>query len=393
MNEPIDVAIAGGGIGGLTLAIALARRGITARVFERAERLEPVGAGITMQVNAMRVFERLGLANAVTAAGRVLAVGALRTPNGKVLRSLQLLDDSSSDRSVAIHRARLHEVLVAALPPETLVTGTAIAGVAIEGDGATLEHADGTRTAARIVVGADGIHSAIRTALHGEQPLRDSGQIAWRGIAPHAFADDEPSGETWGRRARFGIVPISATDTYWFAVLDAADSPPETADQRAALRELFASWHEPIPALLDTEGPVIRTPILDRPPIDEWGNGSVTLLGDAAHPMTPNLGQGGCQAIEDAWVLAAALGKGLDATALRRYERARNQRARRFVDESWKFGKLAQTPSGIVRALRNTAMRVLPQRMLDSRIAWTRDFDPDQLANQVDETAKLDERP
>ena len=143
--------------------------------------------------------------------------------------------------------------------------------------------------------------------------------------------------------------------------------------------QVYRDWHAPIPQLVAATDPsrVLRTELFDRPPADVWGRGPVTLLGDAAHPMTPNLGQGGCQAIEDAWVLARELARDPSPAGLRRYEAARMPRTRRFVVESWRFGKIAQTSNRLVIALRNLAMRLAPESRMQASLAWAFAFDPD----------------
>jgi len=376
-----SVLVCGGGIGGLTAGIALAQHGFDVTVLERAARLEPLGAGITVQVNAMRVMQRLGIADAIAAAGAPLTAGAIRTWDGRVLRAT---DQSALVRKygvpfVAIHRARLQDVLARALGAERLVTGAAVTGVAPAPDGAHVTLADGPRRTAELVIGADGLHSTVRAALFGPESPRAAGQMSWRGISPRRFDGDEIGGESWGRGARFGFVPISRDEVYWYAVLDTAMTPPADADQHAALTHFFAGWHAPVPQLIAATDPsrVLRTELFDRPPSGAWGRGPITLLGDAAHPMTPNLGQGGCQAIEDAWVLARALARDPSPQGLRRYEAARGPRTRRFVLESWRFGRIAQSSNRLLIAVRNALVRLAPESRMQASLAWAFDFDPD----------------
>jgi 2-polyprenyl-6-methoxyphenol hydroxylase-like FAD-dependent oxidoreductase len=394
MARPI--VICGAGIGGLTAGIALRQRGFDVRIFERAAKLEPAGAGITVQVNAMRVMQRLGVADAIAAAGALVDGGAIRRSDGRVVRSMDQagLAQHYGAPFVAIHRSRLQEVLLAAFGPERVTTGAAVTGVAPDtsgrgttratgatthADGATVTLADGTTHEAAVVVGADGLRSTVREALFGPEPLRAAGQTSWRGICPRAAIGDALGGETWGRGARFGFVAISDAEVYWYAVMDTSAAPPESADQHAALTDFYRTWHAPIPDMLRTTDPacVLRTELFDRPPSATWGRDAVTLLGDAAHPMTPNLGQGGCQAIEDAWVLARELARDASPAGLRRYEAARQPRTRRFVEESWRFGKLSQSSSPLLMAVRNFAMGMLPEPLMQRSLAWSFDFDPD----------------
>ncbi len=376
-----SIAICGAGIGGLTAGIALQQRGFDVRVFERAAKLEPAGAGITVQVNAMRVMQRLGVADAIAAAGGPVDSGALRRSDGKVLREMNQLDlvREYGAPFIAIHRSRLQDVLLTALGTERVATGAGVTAVVEGADGATVKLADGSSHDGAFVIGADGLRSTVREALFGPAAPRAAGQIAWRGICPRAAIGTDPGGETWGRGARFGFVAINDAEAYWYAVLDTPDAPPEHVDQHAAIAERFGSWHRPIPEILRSTDPklVIRTELFDRVPTDTWGRGAVTLLGDAAHPMTPNLGQGGCQAIEDAWVLARELARDPSPSGLRRYEALRQPRTKRFVEESWRFGGMSQSSNPLLIAVRNFAMRVVPQSLLDKSLAWSFAFDLD----------------
>jgi 2-polyprenyl-6-methoxyphenol hydroxylase-like FAD-dependent oxidoreductase len=370
-----SIAICGAGIGGLTAGIALRQRGFDVRVFERAPKLEPVGAGITVQVNAMRVMQRLGVADAIAAAGAPVDSGAIRRSDGKVLRAMNQLElvREYGAPFIAIHRSRLQDVLLTALGAERVVTGAGVTGVVVGTSGATVTLTDGSAHDAAFVVGADGLRSTVRESLFGPAAPRAAGQIAWRGVCPRAAIGTDTGGETWGRGARFGFVAINDSEAYWYAVLDTRDAPPETVDQHAAIAERFAGWHRPIPQILRATDPtlVIRTELFDRVPTDAWGRGPATLLGDAAHPMTPNLGQGGCQAIEDAWVLARELARDPSPNGLRRYETLRQPRTKRFVEESWRFGEMSQSSNPVLIAVRNFAMRVVPQALLDRSLAWS----------------------
>lgn len=378
MADP--VIICGAGIGGLTAGIALRQRGFAVRIFERVAQIEPVGAGITVQVNAMRVMQRLGLADAIAAAGALVTRGAIRAVDGSVIRTMDQADlaERYGAPFVALHRARLHDVLLRAFDGE-LATGAGVTRVRTTGDGATVEIAGDATHPASVVVGADGLRSTVREALFGPEPLRAAEQVSWRCVCPRAAADGDPGGETWGPGARFGFVPISEREVYWYAVLDKAKAPSERAEQHAALVAAFRGWHAPIPALLAATHPaqVIRTELFDRPPTRHWGRDAATLLGDAAHPMTPNLGQGACQAIEDGWILARELARDPSPAGLRRYEALRQPRTRRFVEESWRFGKVAQSSSAWLVGIRDFAMRRLPESLMQRSLTWSFAFDPD----------------
>jgi 2-polyprenyl-6-methoxyphenol hydroxylase-like FAD-dependent oxidoreductase len=357
-----EVLIAGGGIGGLTAAAALGRRGFTVHVFERAERLRADGAGITLQPNAMRVLASLGLAEPIERAGAVLAGGRLLDERGEVIQTLDL--GGFEVRGVAIHRAPLLDIL-ARESGAVVHTGRAVTGFEQEDGAVTAKLADGGTMRGAALVGCDGLRSSVRAALHGESAPRYAGYTAWRGVADFDLPD-ALSVELWGPGKRFGMVPIAPGRTYWFATENAPVGGKD-GDAVAELVRRFAGWPDPVERLVAAtpEGTILRNDLFDRPPLRPWGRGRVTLLGDAAHPMTPNLGQGACQAIEDAAVLAACLGEHPDCppAALRRYEDLRYERTAWVTRQAWQMGRLAQgiraTP---LRRLRDWALKHLGGR-------------------------------
>ncbi|WP_164021206.1 FAD-dependent monooxygenase [Pyxidicoccus trucidator] len=366
-SAPRHVLIAGAGIGGLTLACALRRAGLTATVFERADALKWVGAGIIVQMNAAVALRRIGLCDAVAAAGASPTDSAILRPSGAPITRLpiQKLQQELGAPMTCIHRARLQAVLLEHAGEAHVRLGRAVTGFKDDGQGITVTLSDGSTVTGDVLVGADGLRSAVRSGLLGDAPLRYSGYTSWRGISPEV-PSVRPGhvSETWGPGARFGVVPIGSGQVYWYATLNAPpggrDAPGET---RVRLKAIFGHWHAPIADLLAAtpEDAIVRTDIHDRPPVARWSKGRVTLLGDAAHPMTPNLGQGGCQAIEDAVVLAECLARGdaVDAS-LTAYESRRRERANQIVDRSWRLGKLAQLESPTGRFLRDSLFRLVP---------------------------------
>ncbi len=367
MSSPKHVLIAGAGIGGLTLASALRHAGLTATVFERADALRPVGAGITVQMNAAVALRRIGLCDAVAAAGATPTDSAILHSSGEPITRLPVdrLQRELGAPLVCIHRAKLQAILLERAGPEHVRLGRAVTAFQDSGQGVTVTLSDGSTATGDVLVGADGLRSAVRQGLLGNEPLRYSGYTSWRGVAPEVpgFRPGFVS-ETWGRGARFGVVPIGGGEVYWFATLNAPAGEQDVPGQvRERLQRLFGAWHAPIPALLAAtpEERILRTDIHDRPPLGRWTHGLVTLLGDAAHPMTPNLGQGGCQAIEDAVVLAECLARGgAVEQALAAYEQRRRERANRFVSRSWSLGRLAQLESPTGRFVRDTLFRLVP---------------------------------
>jgi 2-polyprenyl-6-methoxyphenol hydroxylase-like FAD-dependent oxidoreductase len=360
----LPVLIAGAGIGGLTLACALARKGIACRVFEKAKQLRPIGAGITMQGNAMLAFRAIGLEGAVRDAGAAPTRLDIRRSDGGLLARVDLaaVEQALGATTIAIHRGDLHAVLHAAAG-DVVTLGAEATGYRLDGDTVTLLLA-GREVQGCALVGADGLHSAIRTQVLGETKLRYAGYTSWRGITAANVAatlpPEMPGGEALGRGERFGWVPVGEGRVYWFGVA-LASAGEHDDDSLAMVKRRFGSWGVPAAILLDaTDGAgVLRTDIHDREPVTKWGDGRVTLLGDAAHPMTPNLGQGGGQAVEDAVVLASCLG--LPETdivqALRRYEATRVERANRMVREARMLGSLFQANGAVTSRLRNTLFR------------------------------------
>jgi 2-polyprenyl-6-methoxyphenol hydroxylase-like FAD-dependent oxidoreductase len=228
--------------------------------------------------------------------------------------------------------------------------------------------ADGAAEDADVVVGADGLRSHVRAHLHGDSPPRYAGYTCWRALArvPRTLVDDGTFCETWGRGARFGWLRLPEETVYWFATVDAPRDGRDasTADALVRLAELYAGWWGPIPALVRATRPeeLLRNDILDRPPLRRWGRGRVTLLGDAAHATTPNIGQGACLAIEDGVSLARHLAAGREvAPALRAYERERRRRTAWIVRFSWRLGAVAQWRAPFACALRDAALAGTPR--------------------------------
>jgi 2-polyprenyl-6-methoxyphenol hydroxylase-like FAD-dependent oxidoreductase len=382
-STPRHILIAGGGIGGLTLACALRKAGLSATVFERAEALRPVGAGITVQMNAMAALRSIGLADAVAEAGATLSSAATLRPSGQKLAQLAFaeLQREFGVPMIAIHRARLQAVLLAQAGEEHIHTGRAVKGVHEQGQKVTVELSDGSTATGDLLVGADGLNSVVRREVLGDAPLRYSGYTSWRGVAKAAsLVEPGRTSETWGPGARFGIVPIGHGEVYWFATVNApAGGRDEPGRARAHLLERFSGWHAPIASLLEAtaEENIVRTDINDRPPVTRWSKGRVTLLGDAAHPMTPNMGQGGCQAIEDAVVLAGCLAREADVSAaLAAYERRRIERANSFVSRSHQFGRVTQLESSAGRFVRDTLMRLIPASAATNQVRALMNFTP-----------------
>ncbi|MEQ1908148.1 MAG: FAD-dependent monooxygenase [Vicinamibacterales bacterium] len=370
----MHVLIVGGGIGGLTLAVALAQKGHVTRVLERSRTLAPAGAGLALQPNAMTVLAALGLAGAVVAAGQKVARAAILDRSGRALGAevdMTSLGARFGAPIVAIHRARLHGVLRDVVGEAALTLGTEVVQVDSSVSGATVRCQDGQSFEADVVVGADGLHSTIRRQLLDDGEPVYSGYTSWRGVTKAGAGPKlTRMTESWGAGERFGMVDIGHGEIYWFAV---ADAPHDARDRNAPveLLERFAGWHEPVRAVLEATAPdrIIRTDISDRDPVTRWHSGRVVLLGDAAHPMTPNLGQGACQAIEDAAVLADELSRSADTgQTLVNYERRRVTRANGIVMRARRLGQIAQWRHPIAVRARNALMRLTPRAAAEKQV-------------------------
>ena len=363
------VAIAGAGIGGLMLAAALRRRGVRVEVLERAAELVAAGAGIALPANGVKGLAKIGLAPAVIQAGAVVARAAILDSRGRTLGSeldLSGVYDELGASLVALHRARLHAILIDNVGPDVVRTGTAVASYEQNRDCVRVACTNGERVEAELLVGADGLHSTVRSQLVGDGAPAYSGYTSWRGVTPSgAVSSPERTTESWGRGERFGIVPIGFGEIYWFAV---ANVPAGGRDGHVhrELMQRFGQWHDPVRRLIEATPAdrILRTDICDRQPIERWHHERVVLLGDAAHAMTPNLGQGAGQAIEDAVVLDECLAteSSLEG-ALLRYEQRRVARANGIVRASRQFGAVAQWSNPVAAWTRNLAMSLMPASM------------------------------
>ncbi|MGP3988862.1 FAD-dependent monooxygenase [Streptomyces sp. 3N207] len=365
--------VVGGGIGGLAAAIGLRRIGWEVTVVERAPVLADAGAGISLHANGMRALDALGVGASVREAARPQYTGGTRTPAGRLLARM---DGAALERELGtpitgIPRTALHRALREALPSTALVTGEEVRSVEDDPDhdrvrlplGDTVLQADLLQ--ADLVVAADGVNSRLRSHLfpHHPGPVY-SGSTVVRAISDGPVDTGTDFELTWGDGAEFGHIAFADGRAEWHAVLTA---PPGVRhqDTLAAMRRRFGRWHEPIPRLLAATRPeaVLHHDISELvTPLPRFAAGRIALLGDAAHAMTPHLGQGACQALEDAVVLAAALAAAPDvAAALTRYDAERRPRSQAVARAARQAGRLGQQLSHpLAVALRNTAMRLAP---------------------------------
>lgn len=399
MNPHKNVAIVGGGIGGLTAALALQQDKISSCIYESrpAQALaETSGAGIWVPANAMQVFARLGLAEKVLAAGYELnEIELLDYLSGSLTKvSLAGLKQKFAYSIVAIKRSLLHQILLDALRDReenaavSVLYGYRCQGVKAEAAGSkgsaaidfesSLAKAHGERVAisffqkeevfADYVIAADGLHSAIRQSLFPAAQPSYSGQTSWRAVVRAELPEpwQKSSVEIWGEGRRFGFSHLSADEVYWYATADmpALSANFGSTDHRveiASLQELFASFPAAVHKLVASAATVIRTDLSDLQVLPQWYRGKIVLVGDAAHATTPNLGQGGAQAVEDGYLLAKMIDRyATPEEAFRQYQKIREEKARRIVSRSRWLGQMAHLKGVLPRQLRNAAVRFTP---------------------------------
>lgn len=375
-------SILGGGICGLSTAIALKNIGIQAEVYESAPQFRPLGAGLLLAANAMRSFQKIGIAEKIAARGRLLPRFSIFDDRGKVITAADAtaIGQKYGLHNFAIHRADLHEALAAELDPEQLHTGKRATGFSKNGVRTVVQFDDGSAIETDFLLAAEGIHSAIRRQLLPDSKPRYAGYTCWRAVVDAGSSSPDFASETWGSAGRFGIVPLAGNRIYWFAVVNAPENDPAMRAIRVAdLQQLFGRFHAPVPQILaqTRDEDLIWNDIIDLQPLPRFAFDNILLLGDAAHATTPNMGQGACQAIEDAAILADELAKTHDPeAAFAAFEKRRLKRTRYIVENSWSLGKIAQWEKPLFVFLRNNLLRLVPERLNERqlRTVLTTDF-------------------
>jgi salicylate hydroxylase len=344
MARSLRVAIVGGGIGGLSAALALERRGIEVVVYEQSPQLGEIGAGLNLSPNALKTFRALGIEQDAYAIGHESKFQVIRSwHSGRVISRTDRADFAREFGAphLTLHRADLLEVLSRSLKRTRIVLGAR--GVAVEqaNGAAIIRFADGTTAEADAIVGADGLHSAVRESLFGPEAPRFTHCICYRGLVPRAAVPPDlvtPDGTMW-------MGPHGHVVHYWVRrgellnIVAHYDSDAWTEESwtrqcdRAELMETYARWSPSLTRLYECGERWYKWALYDREPLAHWSQGRATLLGDSAHAMLPYLGQGACMAIEDGYILAAALAAQPDdvPAALTRYEGLRLPRATRAV--------------------------------------------------------------
>jgi len=373
-----DVLIQGAGIGGLTLAIAFEQRGYKVKLVERSAGLAEVGAGIWMAANPMQVFARLGFAEKIIEAG--WAVKFLRLQDWKSgdikTTNMSEIAKEYGFETIALHRAVLQRLLFEQLQADSVQFGCEVQSVTQSGNQVFASLSDGSCCAAAMIVGADGFNSQMRRMAGLGGVERYSGSSSYRAIARGAdilAAEAEHEAyEIWARGCRVGFSKINARDYYWYMTFDAPAGEASSEHERKAhaetlFRTYFPQW---IALLKNTQThDILRTDLSDLKPLASWSSGRIGLIGDAAHAATPNLGQGGAMAVEDALALADMVKElGLNETAWKGFERLRRKKVDWTVSTSRSIGKICHFGNPFIRSLRNFALKKTPDSVTGKQV-------------------------
>jgi len=382
-SRPLNLGIVGGGIGGLAAAVALRRIGAEVTVYEQATELREAGAGLMLWPNGSRVMRDWGLLEAVAAHGGRTSYFVLRSRTGSVLMKVPV--DQFETPAFCLRRSDLLAVLMAELVGQKIRLGHQLAAMAQLPDRVQLRFETGAVAEHDAVIGADGIHSRVRAALNDHTAPVYHGYLIWRGVVAFDGGGVDPGWncETWGRGQRFGLLNTGHGRYTWYATANLpANHPDGNGGRREELLSRFAGWHAPIATVLDRtpEQAILKNGAFDLPPLRRWGQGRITLLGDAAHPCTPNLGQGACMALEDAATLARCVARTEPiAEALRRYESLRLARTRHIQQRSRLLGRIGQCHGDFWAAGRQTIAAWLPGAWLRPGLRRIYGFDAARL--------------
>jgi 2-polyprenyl-6-methoxyphenol hydroxylase-like FAD-dependent oxidoreductase len=375
----VKIAIIGGGIGGLTTALALRHFGFEPEVFEQAPELLEVGAAIAIWPNALRVLLELGVGEQVIEQAGVIERIRWQHHDGKCFS--QTLLPTKAVPAVALHRADLQRVLLDALPENSIHLGHEFTSCQREHGTIQINFTCQTSVCCDVLIGADGLHSQLRDQLLGGDAPSYQGYTVWRGITGRRPAGLEPATaiEIHGRGQRFGIGPVGNGRVGWWASANETEAREGAATtEQQTLLKLFDDWRAPVCELISATSAetILRNKVFDRASTRTWGLGRTTLLGDSIHPTTPNLGQGGCMAVEDAAVLARCLARENDpAQAFRAYEKCRYGRTAAVADWSRFYGYMGQWESRLGTWSRGVMLSSVPETVTRLLLKLIFDYD------------------
>ncbi|MFE3627237.1 FAD-dependent monooxygenase [Streptomyces goshikiensis] len=381
--------VIGAGIGGLTCAVALRRVGIDVEVYERATELRDVGSGLSVMSNAVTALAGFGIDLGLDKRGQAVESFRIMDRRGRRIRDLPFQDTRGQvgAPSYCLSRADLQEALLAEIGDCPVHLGSTAIGFETAGVGVTARFEDGRSASGDILIGADGFNSCIRRHLVGPEQAKDSGYLFRLGIVPfrHRHLTTGAVRHYWGSGQRFGLIDIGKGRCYWWAAMSTPEDTPAPSRVKELLRLAYGDWADEVRAVIDAtpQADILTVPSRDRAFLERWGDGPVTLLGDAAHPMLTTLAQGAGMAMEDAVVLARTLAEPMTgddpARALRAYEERRRDRTRAMVAGSRRMSELTQGATPRSRLVRNAYFRFVPRRVLVRQTAQALTY-PDDSA-------------
>lgn len=366
--------IIGAGIGGLTTALAFEKRGINYQLFEKSPKLSEVGAGIWLAPNALQVLEYLNVLDKVKSEGnsidRITLGKADLSPLSDNYQAI--VKNKFGYSTIAIHRAQLQKILLEKIPQEKIFLGKGFQSFKKLNTGKIkIIFDDNSEAETDFLIGADGINSKIRNQLFPESSTRYSGQTCWRGIANIKLDKEfEHRGiELWGNQIRFGISKIAKDKVYWFAVvLDKQNLKDESRLVQEKLLKMFNDFHPLVKKIIASSSidKIIRNDINDLKPLESWHKGNICLIGDAGHATTPNMGQGGAQAIEDAYYLSKLIENNPNQNVFELFQQKRQKKVNTIVKQSWATGKMAHWRYGT--NFRDFLLKNIPKNLLERKM-------------------------
>jgi 2-polyprenyl-6-methoxyphenol hydroxylase-like FAD-dependent oxidoreductase len=369
----MKITIIGGGIAGLTTAIALNKIGLQVQIFEAAPSIKAIGAGLVLAANAMQGFQKLGISAEIIEKGRLCPSFNIYDQKGKIITKTDSIANTKKygADNFTIHRANLHQLLLSKINPTDLFTNKRVVNIVLNGEKTSVVFQDGTTHDTDYLIVSDGINSPIRRQLLPESTPRYAGYTCWRAVIDNTKLNLTETSETWGVSGRMGLVPLADNKIYWFACINAPQNDPKMkAFKIADLQRVFKDFHDPIPSVLaeTKDENLLWNDIIDLKPIPKYAFNNIVLIGDAAHATTPNMGQGACQAIEDAVILADEMERNNDFNeAFIAFEKRRIKRTHFIAHSSWSLGKAAHLENKLLAEIRNFIFRIVPKSVTEKQ--------------------------
>lgn len=367
----------GAGIGGLTLAVALKKKGISSQIFEAAPEIKAVGAGIWLPPNAINILKRIDLDERIKSSGFSLNSIEIRDHKDKQISKItgDWLMSRYNNRTLSIERNILHKLLAAELNPGQIITDFRCNSINQANSSAIVKIAE-KELVFDCIIAADGINSSCRESVFQNRNLRYSGQTCFRGLIVCEKIPELNNGaiEVWGNGCRFGLSPINENKFYWYSTVNSKSGQKLSVTEILnILKNEFNQFPNYIKNFIKkieaNPKDIIQTDLFDLAPNDCWVNKRIALLGDAAHATTPNLGQGAAMAIEDAFVLAEEMSlTDRPEIAFYNYNEKRRHRVKSIVTTSWKMGQMSAISHPMINRIRNVMMRSIPDFLITRQL-------------------------